>query len=102
MTVSWMPEVKRPMLPATWIKESGELYCLACRRDMAGDAGVEGLAEDASRDERQKTRSRARVEFELQREPDRQDNRIAKSCSTSIAAVRKARARLGMESPAPS
>jgi uncharacterized protein YdaU (DUF1376 family) len=102
MTVSWMPEVEKPRLPATWARENGELYCLSCRRDIAGDVGVEGLAEDASNDERSKTRSRARIEFELQREPDRQDNRVAKSCNTSIAAVRKARDRLGMERPAES
>jgi hypothetical protein len=99
MTLSWMPGVEKPKLPTTWAKENGLLYCLACRRDMAGDAGVEELAEDASNDERSKTRSRARIDFELQREPDRQDNRIANSCHTSIAAVRKARDRLGMPRP---
>jgi hypothetical protein len=102
MTVSWMEGVEKPKLPTTWAKENGLLYCLSCRREMAGDAGVEGLAEDASLDTLQQARSRARIEFELQREPDRQDNRIAKSCHTSIAAVRKARDRLGMERPAQS
>ena len=101
MTVSWMDGVEKPRLPTTWAQEDGELYCLACRRDMAGDAGVDGLAEDASSGEREKTRSRARIEFELQREPDRQDNRIASSCHTSIVAVRKARERLGMKRPPP-
>ncbi|MGH2955490.1 MAG: hypothetical protein ACRDL6_00645 [Solirubrobacterales bacterium] len=101
MTVSWMPEVERPELPGTWAKENGELYCLACRRDMAAEASLEGVAEDIPSNERQQISSRARIEFELKRRPDRQDNRIAKSCNTSIAAVRQARARLGLQSRTP-
>jgi hypothetical protein len=101
MTVSWMPDTERPTLPATWIKEHGELYCLACRRDRAAEAGLEGMAENASAEKRQQAQSRARVEFELMRKPDRQDNRVAKSCHTSIIAVRKARVRLGLQSQRP-
>jgi hypothetical protein len=96
MTVSFTDEVKRPRLPATWIKEEGLLYCLSCRREMAGDAGVEGLAEDAPHDQRQKVRTRARIEFEIGRDPERKDNMIAKSCHTSTMAVRKARDRMGL------
>lgn len=98
MTVSWMPDVERPELPATWTKERGELYCLACRRDMAAEAGLAQAGEGLPANERQQISSRARIEFELKRRPDREDNRIAKSCSTSIAAVRKARVRLGLQS----
>ena len=46
--------------------------------------------------ERQKLRSHARIDFEVKRDPERPDNLIAKSCHTSIIAVRKARARLGI------
>jgi hypothetical protein len=95
MTVSWMPEVERPELPATWARERGELYCLSCRREMAVEATLAGLDEDISSSERQQISSQARIEFELKRRPDRQDNRIAKSCNTS---VRKARVRLGLQS----
>jgi hypothetical protein len=101
MTVSWMPDTERPKLPGTWIEEHGELFCLSCRRDRAAEAGLEGIAEDASAETRQKVQSRARVEFELMRMPERQDNRIAKSCHTSIVAVRKARVRLGLQSQRP-
>jgi len=99
MRVSFMADAASPGLPGTWAEENGALYCLTCRRDMAGDAGIAELPEDASNDERSKTRSRARVEFEIRRDPERQDNRIAKSCSTSIAAVRKTRERLGIKRP---
>jgi hypothetical protein len=96
MTVSFREDVEDTSLPSTWTQEDGELYCLSCRRDMAGEAGLEGIAEDAPSQQRQQIRSKARLEFEILRDPDRQDNVIAKACSTSTFSVRKARARLGM------
>jgi hypothetical protein len=97
MTVSFTPEVKRPRLPATWAREGGELYCLSCRREMAGEAGLEGVDEDVPSQERQKIRSRARIEFEVKRAPGRADSEIAKACRTSTFSVRNARARLGLK-----
>jgi hypothetical protein len=96
VTVTFAPEVKRPRVPATWVKEDGELYCLACRRDLAGEAGLEGVEEDIPSQKRQQIRSQARIEFEVKRAPDRADNLIAKACGTSTVSVRKARARLGI------
>ncbi|HSD25327.1 MAG TPA: hypothetical protein VLB79_13485 [Solirubrobacterales bacterium] len=101
VTVSFSPEVDRPRLPATWVQEDGELYCLGCRREMAGEAGLAEIGEDTPSHERIKVRSQARIEFEIRRDPDRPDNRIAKSCGTSTVAVRKARVRLGLSSPDP-
>jgi hypothetical protein len=97
MTVSFAPEVKRPRLPSTWTSEDGELYCLACRRDMAGEASLVGVDADLPDSQRLQIRSQARIEFEIKRDPDRQDNLIAKACGTSTVAVRKARARLDVE-----
>ena len=99
MTVSFSPDVERPSLPNTWAQKDGELYCLACRRDMAGEAGLEEIADDAPDQTRLKVRSQARIEFEIKRDPTRQDNVIAKACGTSTVAVRKARARLDPDSP---
>jgi hypothetical protein len=99
VTVSFSPDVEHPRLPATWVQEDGDLYCLFCRREMAGEAGLEGVEEGAPSQERQQIRSRARVEFEIQRDPDRADNLIAKACGTSTVSVRKARGRLGLEPP---
>lgn len=96
MTVSFSAEVERPRLPSTWAVEAGDLYCLSCRREMAGDAGVDGLDEDAPSDARLKARSHARIEFEIKRDPERPDNEIAKACRTSTLAVRRARDRLGI------
>jgi hypothetical protein len=100
MTVSFAEEVERPRLPSTWAREDGLLYCLSCRREMAGDAGVEGLDEATPNDRRLQLRSQARIAFEISRDPGRPDNQIAKACRTSTVAVRKARARLA-ESPGP-
>ncbi len=94
VTVSFAPDFENTGLPATWIEEDGELYCLGCRRDMAGEAGIEGTDEDTPSQKRLQMRSHARIEFEIKRDPSREDNRIAKAVGTSTFAVRKARARL--------
>lgn len=100
VNVSWMPDAERPELPATWIKDGDELYCLACRRERAGEAALVGL-DEASAEARQKAETRARIDFEMNRRPDREDSRIAKACHTSIKAVQQARVRLGMQSRRP-
>jgi hypothetical protein len=102
MTVSFTPETESPVMPASWMSSGDELYCLSCRRERAGEAGVENLAEDAPADTRQKARQHALLEFEIGRDPTRPDNRIAQACRTSAPAVRKARERLGLTSPKPS
>jgi uncharacterized Zn finger protein (UPF0148 family) len=94
VTVSFAPDVADTGLPNTWSKEDGELYCLSCRRDMAGEAGLEGVDEDTPNQKRLQMRSHARIEFEIKRDPSREDNQIAKAVGTSTFAVRKARARL--------
>ena len=68
---------------------------------MAGEAGIAHLAEDAPAEARQKGRSHARIEFEIGRDPSRPDNRIARSCRTSVIAVRKARKRMGLDQRPP-
>ena len=94
VTVSFSPDVTDTGLPSTWSQENGELYCLSCRRDMAGEAGVEGTDEGTPSQKRLQMRSHARIEFEIKRDPTREDNRIAKAVGTSTFAVRQARARL--------
>jgi hypothetical protein len=101
VTVSWMAEVERPELPATWIRDGDELYCLGCRRELAGEAALVGLDGDTSAARRHQVESRARIDFEMQRRPERQDNRIAKVCHTSVKAVQQSRIRLGMQSRRP-
>jgi hypothetical protein len=100
VTTSWTADTERPALPGTWIKEGDELYCLACRRERAGEAALVGL-EEAPADKRHKVETRGRVEFEMRRRPEREDNRIAKACHTSVKTVQQARVRLGMQSRRP-
>ena len=71
VTVSWMPDVERPPMPASWIDVDGGLHCLNCRRELAADAGLDGMPEDTPAGERQKLSSHARIEFEIQRDPER-------------------------------
>lgn len=97
MTVTFSHEVQRPRLPSTWSRENGDLYCLSCRREMAGEAGVEDLEDDVPSDVRHRARAQGTIDFEIRRDPERPDNQIAKACRTSTLAVRKARARLGIQ-----
>lgn len=96
VTASWATGTERPDLPLNWIADGGEVYCLGCRRELAGEDGIAGLDEDSTAEERRKLRSHATIEFEITREPERTDSRIASSCHTSIVSVRKARERLGL------
>jgi hypothetical protein len=99
MTASWSAESENTERPPNWAEADGELYCLSCRREIAAEEGLSALPEDASRENRRQARSAARIQFEIERDPTREDNRIAKACHTSIVAVRKARARLAIKSP---
>jgi hypothetical protein len=95
VTVQWMAgHEANARLPEHWSKEGGELHCLGCRRDIAGDAALALLDEGTPLADRVKVRNRARVEFEITRDPDRQNAKIASSCHTSAAAVQKARERM--------
>ena len=97
VTASWMPGTDRPDLPVGWVLEDGEAFCLGCRRERAAEAI--DIDEEIPAAERTKMRSHARIEFEIRREPDLPDNRIAKACRTSTMAVRKARQRIGVPPP---
>ena len=93
VTASWMPGVERPEIPPGWAQDNGHAHCLICRRELAAEQAL-AAAGDVPATERQKLQASARVEFEIGRDPDRGDGEIAKACSSSIAAVKKARERL--------
>ena len=50
---------------------------------MAGEAGIASAGEDTTKEKLLQMRSQARIEFEIRRDPGRQDNQIAKACGTS-------------------
>lgn len=95
VTVQWMSEhVENARLPAHWSQDGDLLHCLGCRRDLAAESIIDGLPESTPLAERVKLKARARVEFEINRDPERPNGKIAKSCRTSAASVQKARDRM--------
>jgi Flp pilus assembly secretin CpaC len=96
MTSRWTLGLSDAELPPNWAREGdGSYYCLACRRERAIEVMLAETSEVGA-EARAKLRSAAVIEFEIKRDPERQDNQIAKACGTSTVSVRKARDRLGM------
>jgi hypothetical protein len=94
-----MPGAKTLKLPRHWVRIDGRSYCLACRRAMAAEAGLEDAPEDMPIARRAKVRNAALLDFEVMRDPERPAGVIAKACRTSVVAVVKARERLGLAEP---
>jgi hypothetical protein len=92
--VRWMSPDADCSLPVNWSKEQGGPACLACRRELAADAGVGDSPSALSVKERARLRSFALVEFEVRRDPERSNAQIAGAVHTSVVAVQKARERL--------
>jgi hypothetical protein len=97
-----MSGVTEPDFPVGWTDEGGVVYCLGCRREVAGEVSAAGVPDDAGIDEERKANSVGRIEFEMTRDPDQGDTRIARSCRTSVTAVRQVRERLGVYPTRPS
>ena len=93
VNVSWMAGTVRPEIPVGWAVQDSDVFCLNCRRELAAEA-VE-IGDEVPRVDHPKLRTQARIEFEIRREPDLPDSRIARACRTSTMAVRKARSRIG-------
>jgi hypothetical protein len=94
-----MPGVKTPKLPRHWVRTGGQSFCLACRRAMAAEAGLDGAPESMPIARRAQVRNAALLDFEVKRDPERSAGVIAKACRTSVVAVVKARKRLGLAEP---
>lgn len=82
-------------VPPNWERTNGIAYCLGCRRELAGEARAESLSEEDSPDDRRRAHAQGRIEFELDRDPDRCDTRIARACHANVVVVRQVRERLG-------
>ena len=102
VSASWVTPGERHELPTGWIAQVGGNYCLTCARVMAGEAGEAAASEDATDADRQQAGTAARVEFEVNRDPNRADTKIARAAGSSAQAVRKIRERLGVYPTAPS
>jgi hypothetical protein len=96
VTASFMPGATQLHdVPPSWDQVNGIAYCLGCRRKMAGEARAAALADEDSLADHQRADLEGRIEFELSRDPDRCDTRIARACVTNIVVVRQVRERLG-------
>jgi hypothetical protein len=88
-------------LPPNWVNSNGGLYCLACRRERAAEAAIDGAPEGSSHKIRADLRRDAILGFEVTRDPERPNAVIAQACKSSVSAVASTRTRLGApEAPA--
>lgn len=89
-----MPGFEHLERPSAWVEDSGEIYCLACRRELAAKAGADAAPSGTTRQLRAQLRAAALIEFEILRDPKRSNGEIARVIGTSVPAVVKARERL--------
>jgi hypothetical protein len=97
MTARFLPgSIDLSAPPPNWAEVNGIEYCLGCRRELAGDARAETLSDDDSLADRIRAHAEGRIEFELDRDPDRCDTRVARACKVSVQLVRQVRDRIGV------
>jgi hypothetical protein len=82
-------------VPPNWEQTNGIAYCLGCRRELAGEARAATLTDEESPADRRRAHAEGRIEFELDRDPDRCDTRVARACGANVLVVRQVRERLG-------
>jgi len=74
-------------LPDSWTRLDGESFCLTCSRARAGEAAIESISDEHSREDLMRIRRTALIEFEIRRAPEAPNGSIARACRTSSAAV---------------
>jgi hypothetical protein len=82
-------------VPPNWEEVNGIAHCLGCRREMAGEAKAATLSDEDPNADPYRARAEGRIEFELLRDQDRCDTRIARACGANVLVVREVRQRLG-------
>ena len=95
MTSRWLAGSRPPNLPPNWVREKGDYYCLACRRQRAAEAGVAAAPASITAEQRVQVRRTALIEFEIERDPERTNGEIARVARCSVPAVVKVRKQLG-------
>jgi len=94
VAIRYLPGHEPSGPPAGWSVDDGDTHCLTCRRDRAAEAAHVRAGPDVSREDRAKLRARGRIDFEIERDPERTNGEIAKSLGCSVPAVLKARRQL--------
>ena len=96
MTARFLPgALNVSEMPPSWDEVNGLVYCLSCRRKMAGEAKAAMLRVEEEGADLIRADAEGRVVFELNRSPDNCDTRIARACGTNVTVVRQVRDRLG-------
>jgi hypothetical protein len=91
VTSRYLPGHEQSGPPAGWSVEERDMHCLTCRRDLAAEAADHRAGPDTTREDRARLRARGRIDFEIQRDPERTNGEIAQSVGCSVPAVVKAR-----------
>ena len=99
---SYMAIGEAPALPVNWSEANGITYCLSCQREMAGEAAAAALSDDETVEEQGRASTERQIEFEMHRNPDQGDTRIARACHAPLVTVRRIRERLGTYPTRPS
>jgi hypothetical protein len=95
MTARFLPGVPDLYeVPPNWDEVNGIAHCLKCRREMAGEAKAAILSDEDPGADPLRARAEGRIEFELGRDPDRCDTRVARACGANVIVVRQVRERL--------
>jgi hypothetical protein len=94
VAIRYLPGHEPAGPPAGWTVEDGDTHCLTCRRDLAAEAAYQRAAPEMSREDRAKLRAGGRIDFEIERDPERTNGEIARSLGCSVPAVVKARRKL--------
>jgi hypothetical protein len=94
VTVSYLPGHDPKGPPTGWRVDGDDVHCLACGRDLAAEEAYEAAEAGTSREDRAKLRARGRIDFEVERDPERTNSEIARALRCSVPAVMKARRQL--------
>lgn len=94
VTSRWMAGHERRDHPPSWAIDGDHAYCLACRRERAGEAGIAEAPDGTPGTELNRARQAAVIAFEIGRDPERSNGEIAKAAKCSPMTVTKVRRRL--------
>lgn len=90
---------QRSRLPAGWTSSGEVQSCLACRRELAGEAAVAAAPGHLTYADRTRLHRAAIIEFEVGRVPAHSNQQIARACGTSAGVVARSRQGLGILKP---
>jgi hypothetical protein len=94
VAIRYLPGHEPSGPPIGWSIGDRGTHCLLCRRELAAQAAFEGAGPGLDLEARAKLRAKGRIEFEVERAPERTNGQIANSLGCSVQAVLKARRRL--------